>query len=260
MQQSWHSRRLSIITFITELWSVGKDALVQFVWSDLRSGLIDLRDLSRPVRAIIILGFVVTTITLFLLTQAAAMRSFFPFHTSVTPAPGRGLHIPILLFPLSLFLLSLAWAYLLTGARYSHWRIRWGVLFLYTLSAASWLVTLLATNPSSVAIGTLLYSVLLVTYLLPQASRLRPTFLFALTLICVGGLFAAAQLPLVLQDHNSGLPIGKTVLEGNLRSLATFAIPLLILIGLDIADFTVHASTWLTEATTKLLPLCYPPS
>jgi hypothetical protein len=252
MTQQWGGSFHALVNFLSRLLSTVVGGLREFVWSDLRSGFIDLRRLSRPVRAIIWLGFGLTILSLLLLTQTPALRALFPLYTSVTPVPGRGLHIPIMLFPLSLFLLSLAWTYVLTGARRCHWPIRWGVLLLYTLNVASWLATLLVSDPWAVAVGAFLFANVLICFFWPDPGEQRVAFIFAINLIAVGGFYAVVQTPLVLQDQASGLPIGKTVLEGNLRSLATLAIPLLILIGLDIADFTVHASTWLSQAATAL--------
>lgn len=253
MAQPLTNRFRALLDYISRLFSMLVAGVREFIWSDLRSGFVDLSDFSRPVRAIIWLGFGITALALLLLTQTPLIRSVFPLYTSVTPSPGRGLHLPVVLFPLSLFLLSLAWAYLLTGARRCHWFIRWGVLLFYLLNAVSWLSTLLASDPGAVGTATLLLVANLVCFFWPDPREKQTAIIFALNLIAVGGFYAVVQTPLVTQDVASGLPIGKTVLEGNLRSLVTLAMPLLFLIGLDIADFTVHASTWLNQAAVTLL-------
>jgi hypothetical protein len=254
MQRSERSAPHPLPSTISDLWATVRDALVEFVWADLRDGFIKLDGLPRAVRGSIWLGFLVTALTLSLLMLAPELRAYFPLHTSVTPVPGRGLHIPLLLFPLSLLLLCFAWAFLLSGARHSHWYIRLGVILLYTLTCANWLTPLVAGNPWHVVAALCLYLLLLASFLRRGRILLHTSYDFALTLLLVGAFFATVQYPLVLQDRTSGLPIGKTMLESNLRSLATVAIPLLILIGVDIADFTYSVSTWIGEAARRLIP------
>jgi hypothetical protein len=233
---------------------LAKAAFVEFVWADLRDGMIDLRGLSVGLQATILLGCAVVALCLGLLTQAPALRAAFPLYTSVVPAPGRGLQIPLVLFPLSLFLLTLAWAYLLSGARRAHWLIRLGIFALYALTMSNWTTSLLSSDPVRVAIALMLTSIVLVTFVLPSTRQVSPALFFALMLLCVGGAFVIMQVPLVLLDQASGLPIGKTVLESNLRSLTTVALPLLIVVGFDIADFALHLASWVTSSATTILP------
>jgi hypothetical protein len=150
--------------------------------------------------------------------------------------------------------LSLTWSYILVGARRCHWAIRLGAWVAFTLLCAGWLSSLLLTNPLHVVGGAALYAAVTFLYFWPRWGHMRLALDFAVTLLCIGVFFATVQFPLVVQDLASNLPIGKTILEGNLRTLAVLAVPLLILIGLDIADFTLAAATWSSEALTRLLP------
>src|SRR5690606_2219189 len=94
-------------------------------------------------------------------TQSATLRAIFPLVTSTTPANGRGLHVPLLLFPLSAFIVSVAWTYLLAGAYHSSWALRASTLLLYSLTCAVWLTSTLTPAPLIAALGLALFGLTL---------------------------------------------------------------------------------------------------
>ena len=143
------------------LWATLGATLSEFVWRDIRDGMINLRDFARPLRVTVWLGFSLLVLCLLLLTQVTTIRAAFPLFTSTTPVPGRGIQIPLPLFPLSALLLSVAWAYILAGAHHSHWAIRVGVALLYIMTCATWLTSALGSAPQHVTIAAALLALTL---------------------------------------------------------------------------------------------------
>lgn len=230
-----------------------RDLFVQFIWGDLRDGMLDLEALPRPLRLLVRFGLVLAILLILLITQSNWIRATFALQPSLLLVPGRGLLVPTVLFPLGLFLFSLAWTFTLTGAVFSAWPIRLGLLALYILSVAGWVSSLPISAPGSAWLGYMLVTLTCLIVLTWHRARRRPLRLFALLLLTIGGLFAAIHGPMVAVDRSSGLSLGAANFENNLRALGVLAIPLLILLGLDIADFAQHAAEWTTQAVTSFL-------
>lgn len=243
---AWQSARRFLAT-------VG-DLFEQFIWGDLRDGMLDLSPLPRSLRLLVYFGMTLALLLILLITQSGWVRATFDLQPSLVLVPGRGLLIPIILYPLGLFLFGLAWTFALTGAVFSAWPIRVGLLILYLLSVAGWISSLPVSAPGYAVLGSTLVLITSITVIFGRRLRRHPLRLFALLLLTTGGLFAAIHAPTVAQDRASGLSIGSANLENNLRALAVLAMPLLILVGLDIADFAQHAAEWVTQAATSLVP------
>lgn len=233
------------------LWAVTVGVLRDFVWADLRDGLISTQGLSRLARALVITGFVLLSAMLAALVLGDFWRQHFPLEPSIISAPGRGTLAPTLLLPVSIFVLAVAWSLALTGARASGGWLRGGVLALYLLTAAGWVTKLRPdeTAWAAVAWGSVGLAALLV--LLPRRWLPRAEWTFIPLLFAVGAMFSAVQYRLLTVDRMSGLPLGQASLEANILTLTSYALPLLLLIGLDIADFTRHAAAWVSAVVDR---------
>jgi hypothetical protein len=235
------------------LWAVTVGALRDFVWADLRDGLISANGLSRFARMVIVISFVLLGAMLATLVLGDFWRQRLPLEPSIISAPGRGTLAPTLLLPASIFILTVAWSLALTGARAGGGWLRGGVLALYLLMAAGWVTKLRPDegNWQQVAWGSVGLAALLV--LLPRRWLPRAEWAFIPLLFAVGAMFSAVQYRLLAADRLSGLPLGQASLEANILTLTSYALPLLLLIGLDIADFTRHASTWVSAIVAPTL-------
>jgi hypothetical protein len=233
------------------LWAVTVGALRDFVWADLRDGLISANGLSRFARMVIVISFVLLGAMLATLVLGDFWRQRLPLEPSIISAPGRGTLAPTLLLPASIFILTVAWSLALTGARAGGGWLRGGVLALYLLMAAGWVTKLRPDegNWQQVAWGSVGLAALLV--LLPRRWLPRAEWAFIPLLFAVGAMFSAVQYRLLAADRLSGLPLGQASLEANILTLTSYALPLLLLIGLDIADFTRHASTWVSAIVAR---------
>ncbi len=216
--------------------------------------MIELRGLSRVTRYLVWLGFGLLFLMLATLITNEQLRSLFELRPSMLDTPGRGTLIPVVLFPLTIFLLSVAWSFVLTGARHSHWIIRIGVLSLFMLISVNWLGMIVGASAVPLSIGAACLVGLVLLFVLPASrfTQAEPMFLF--TLFCVGTLFATVQLHVVQQDRMSGIPIGQASLESNIQTFSSLIFPFLLLIGIELAEFTIHAAGWVTETVIQRLP------
>lgn len=253
------------------LWAVSLGAARDIVWSDIREGMIDLRGLSRTTRLLILSGFVLLAAMVAALLFNDFWRSLFPLMASMNSTPGRGKLIPVVLIPVTLFLIAVGWSFVLTGAVHSHPLMRLGVLAIYTLSSVSWMSTninfleILNGEPSvsireQWLVGLSIFFVLAVPLLFVIRWRAKPwpvvEFSFLLLFITCSLLLAQERELATLQQF--GIPIIMSLLERNISTLQGFVYPLLLLIGVDIAGFTYKVADWTTTTVTERLPYWAP--
>jgi hypothetical protein len=227
----------------------------EFILEDLRQGRINLMDLPWVSRQLARLGLLLNFAMLGVLLSSDQLRALFELRPALNPVPGRGQLIPVVLFPLSLFLLSLAWTYALRGSITAHAWIRAGVLALFTTTAAAWLAHIALTSPVATWIGLVLLLLTVIVHLVAAHRPFPAGLTFATLLLLVGGFFALVQGRLLASDQMSGHVLGEAALESSLGSLATLVLPLLMLVGFDIAGFAVRAATWTAAFAQRMMPV-----
>lgn len=250
--------RTTLAVVVGLLWAISFGALRDFVWADLRGGLMDLRGLGRTTRALAWLGFGLLAAMIVALVFNDVWRAQFPFIAvrSETDA-GRGALLPIALVPVSLFLFAMAWSFMLTGALHSHPVIRLGALLLYVSTAISMTSTAISDLSGRPLLGwTAVGAIGLVPLIFAARWRAapRPAPEFVLFLVPVALTLALAQLQGVTSWRLNNVPIMFFSLSLNLGAAQQFVLPLLFLIGVDIANFTQQAAGWTTAILAARLP------
>ncbi len=251
--------RGTLIALLGFLWAVSFGAVRDFVWADLREGLIDLRGLSRPVRALAWIGFGLLALMLVAVLFNDFWRATSPLLTLTEPLPGRGRMLPIALLPATLFLLSVSWAFLLTGALRSHILIRLGVLFLFLPAAGLWLANSLASaGISGISLGLVISGVATLAvplfFLLAARRKPRPAGEFLALLVLTALVFIPTQADDVESWRQLGSPLMIAKIEATLGFLSYLILPLLLLVGVDIANFARQASGWTMRVATERFP------
>lgn len=253
------------------LWAISLGAVRDFVWADLREGLISTRGLSHSTRTLVWLGFGLFTAMLGLLLGNDLLRANFPLVPVLTTLAGRGQMLPVALLPLTLFLLAMAWSFALAGALHSHPALRLGLLLLYLLNAGLHVLSLLSTFgldlsygfssslsmlAGLVRVGLALGSIggVALFFVLRWRARPRPALEFACLLLLIAVPFALGQAQEVNNLRSLGMPLGILLLEFYLALLGFLIMPLLFFIGVDIASFARQAAGWAGQAVTERLP------
>jgi hypothetical protein len=258
--------RTTFAALIGLLWAVSFGAIRDFVWADLREGLIDLRGLSRLTRALIWMGFGLFLVMVVVLLENNLLREAFSLIAlpdAYIFAPGRGNMLPLVLVPLSMFFVTMAWAFVLTGALHSHLAIRLGVLMFYLLSAIRQ-VEIMAASLSIgfldfwtvaqfvIVAGSIL--LMLLIFLVRAFGRPRPVIEFLLIFLAAGIATLVSHAYNVDAYHTTGVPLGLAYLQLSIMEMGSVVLPFLLFLGVDIADFAQQSSGWVTDIVVQRLP------
>ncbi|MCS7059629.1 MAG: hypothetical protein RMN25_00550 [Anaerolineae bacterium] len=235
------------------MWALTFGALRDFVWADLKAGLIDLRGLSRVTRGLIGLGFALMALTIGLLIFNDFWRASADLIALPNSLPGRGTLAPVPLLPATLFLLSMAWSFALVGALHSHWAIRWGVLALFVIVSATRIGSM--TKLGSAGAGVLGVATVIALFVIRLRWKLPLGLDFLLVLTLVSFSFLTPQAQGISDWRVTGVPLVVSDLNGHLLTVSTLAFPMLMLVGLSMAQFTHLASKWTVEIVQHRLPV-----
>jgi hypothetical protein len=249
--------RMTLMALLGLLWAVSFGALRDFVWADIRSGLIDLRGLSRATRALIWLGLLLILLMVGALLFNDVWRDLFPLIAQVNGIPGRGALLPVALLPLSLFMLSIAWAFLLTGALHTHWLARLGILIFYMLVTSIRVVALVSTQLVNGYFGDLsMWACVVALLAVPvfffvrRRSLAHPIVDFTVLLILIALIYIVSQSSGVASWHAFGIPVTLAEIEADIQFPSLVIMPLLLFFGVDVANFTRRAAGWVVDIVT----------
>jgi hypothetical protein len=247
--------RIPWAALIGLLWAISFGALRDYVWADLREGLVRLHGLTRAVRFQVVLGFLLLLAAVGLLLFNDVLRLRFDLSPASLDIPGRGNLIPSVLLPVTLLLMALAWSYALAGALRIHPAMGSIPLLLYLSTAAGALVS--AGDPSApfVWAGWAALGLVVVMFVTPPLRRLPADIALVILLALVGVQYGLVQTEILLQDRISGIKLGQINLESSIQSMQSLALPFLLLVGMDIARFTQQASTWVVLVVRRRLPV-----
>ena len=154
------------------------------------------------------------------------------------------------IYVLSVLLLSLAWAYLLTGVVHARWPVHVGGMVAYSLAFAD-PIQALAINPVMMLVAL---GVLALTWVVGFSHRLvRRDRGLGLVL---PGLHFFLALGLYVACYIGSLTTGSALLFGfatsiQLVALQFFLIPVVFLSGTDFAEWGEVAGTWLAEQVRR---------
>lgn len=237
------------------LLTISQRAVRDFIWADLREGLIDLRTLPQHPRRLARAGFI-----LFGMVIAALLLSdFWRANSKLLDLTGghifRGQLLPVGLLPVTLFLLVVAWSFILTAAIHCHPVLRIFFLTIYLLIAIGWANSLpgsAAQTEQWIAAGAVAGVALL--FVLRWRSQPRPVLEFAIVFTLVSIVFLLAQRQELKTLEHFGIPTGLAKISGNINFLGGLVTPMLLLVGMSIADFTRRASHWAGDVVTARAP------
>lgn len=224
-------------------------SLVQHVlWIELREGMLDLSGIDRRARAVVWLGLGLLVMVIAALVTNGVWRgaSDLVLLDAATP---RGLLAPRWLFPGTLFLLAIAWTFALTGALHARREIRGSVLLLYLLNSVGWLQSLFSNftfDDGWYATAVVAQVAIIALFVWRGGRPARPTFEFGTLFVLVSIGYLLTQYHALDAMHRLGIPTQFARVRFNVNYLNGLVLPLVLFIGVDIAEFVHRAAHWTT--------------
>lgn len=235
--------------------SFGRSALATFsdgmrklVFADLQDGVVRVGDLPRLTRSLVWIGFVLLFLGVGMLFFNEPLREAFPLLPMIGGTTGRGELVPFTLIPLTIFILSVAWGFMLAGALHARLLVRLAVLLLYVMVAGVWT----AATTSSILGALVAWAALLfvpVFFFLRRRKTAAPALEFAVFLVSISLTFGISQVYAIAAWRISGIPGVLANVPTMLYTFDLLVIPLLLFIGVDIAEFVHRTASWVSGLT-----------
>lgn len=235
--------------------SFGRSALTTFsdgmrklVVADLRPGVVHVGDLPRLTRTLAWIGFVLLFAGVGLLFFNEPLREAFPLLPMIGVTTGRGELVPYVLIPLTIFIFSIAWGFMLTGAPHTRRVVKLPVVLLYLMVAGVWTAGTAHSIPAALSSWGALLSVP-VYFFLRRRSKAAPALEFGVLLVCVSLTFGVSQVYAIGAWRLSGIPGVLANMPTMVYTFDLLVIPLLLYIGVDIAEFVHKTASWSSGLT-----------
>jgi hypothetical protein len=233
--------RTTVAATVALIAALGLGAARELIWDELRGGMLNLRGLRRPLQVLVVFGFALVLAMLVAMVFNDFLRGRYDLFVLPSGTPGRGSLVPSPLLSVTLFVLAVGWAFVLASALETLLMARIALLVVYVCFASVWQGFGLGdANDRLVQVGWVGVIAVVVLYGIRLRLPSRPVLDFALLLGFVTLTFAAGQYRLVDFDRSSGGAFGLFQAVQSVELLAALVLPLLFLIGLDIAAFALN--------------------
>jgi len=242
-------------------WGLPFGVLRDFVWADLRDDTIDVRGLPVATSSLIWFAAIVLAVMIVALLFGDVWRGRWPLIPTPNGTPGRGSLVPVALLPATILLFAVAWCLILVGSLFAGLKTRLAVLGFFLLTLADWTdppsstewADLAATPSLWVAVGTMAAVGTMVAR--PRWARRNAALAFVALLLLAAAQLVPAQAR-SLEDWRvlTGIPLMMARIEDDVTSLRLLIMPLLLLIGIDVAIFIRQVAGWTTDVVAERFP------
>jgi hypothetical protein len=253
-------------TVLRTLWLLVAGGWETFVWGNIRAGSVSVEGTPRSFRLLIRAALLLVVGLLVTLLFSDTWRRLSPLVPMLFYSDSlSGLYAPQALVPITIGLLTLAWAYLVGGALHAPWwgkLIIVGLLIIFDLSFSLQLVTsipevlgLMALHATG-ALWTIVailahvagWLMLAVLFVLRWRRAARPGFEFpallaAMTVIFYSSYYGALASSLAFQAGTSSTALQ---LSNTLDTISVFLMPFLLISGAGVAGFGMTLTSELT--------------
>ena len=253
--------RATVAATVGLIAALGFGAVRELIWDELRGGMLNLHGLRRPLRVLVVFGFALLLAMLVAMVFNDFLRGRYDLFVLPGGTTGRGSLIPTPLLSVTLFVLAVGWAFVLASALDTPLVARIALLAVYVSFASVWQGFGFGNrNDQLVAVGWIGVIAVVALFAIRIKLPARPVVDFCLLLAFVTLTFAAGQYRLFDFDRSSGGAFGLFQATQSVELLSTFVLPLMFLIGLDIAAFALNIGEFATHFvedrfTERVLPL-----
>lgn len=235
------------------IWAASFGIVRDFVWADLRVGLLRVDGFSRVTRAFVLLGFLLLLATLGMVISNDAIREVTPLLDLSPPDPRRGSTIPGAAVPATLFILTVAWSYLLTGSLHAHPLVRVLIPTLYIMNHADFGGKIWESRPLLMLASWVPLLALPAVVAARWTRPARPPQELMAILILVTWNQLIVQLHIAEAVRDGGANLFLSSFNNSLLNLTLLVMPFVLLTGLDIADFTRRMGGWVSAVGQQRL-------
>lgn len=196
----------------------------------------------------VILGLLGFTTTLMIF--AGTLRDAFQIIVITTDSYPNGLLLPSTAIGLVLFLLCMAWSFLLVAIQHSAWWMRRIGVFIHLFMIGIWIISLAQSNMAlfGVVIVTLCIQTIIVLRR-PHGHLVRNWVLIAL---CESVILALPHTVYLQQYQVSGIGMLFTSVANFIQSQFAFITPMLFLVGISMAQAALNIADWGTQTAQHL--------
>ena len=224
------------------------DAMRKLVIDDLQPGVVHVDDLPRLTRTLAWLGFILVFAGVAMLFFNEPLREVFPLLPMLGGTAGRGDLVPFVLIPVTIFILAVAWGFMLAGALHARLIVKLAVLVLYLVVAGVWTAGTATSLPATVVSwGALL--LVPVYFFLRRKAKAAPAPEFGVLLILVSITYGVSQIYAIQAWRLSGVPGVLANVPTLLYTFDMLVIPLMLFLGVDIAEFVHKTASWTSGLT-----------
>jgi hypothetical protein len=224
------------------------DAMRKLVIDDLQPGVVHVGDLPRLTRTLAWLGFILVFAGVAMLFFNEPLREVFPLLPMLGGTTGRGGLVPFVLIPITIFILSVAWGFMLAGALHAGLIVRLAVLVLYLVVAGVWTAGT-ATNLPAALVSWSALLLVPVYFFLRRRAKAAPAPEFGVLLILVSLTYGVSQVYAIQAWRLSGVPGVLANVPTLLYTFDMLVIPLMLFLGVDIAEFVHKTASWTSGLT-----------
>jgi hypothetical protein len=243
--------RGTLVLLVGILFLVASGAMREFVWADLRGGALRLRGLGRATKVVAWMGIAFLVALIVAIIFSDAIRSLFTLTASRRGSPGRGTLLPQPLLPITLFLLAVAFALMMTGALHlrSSLRLLSLVVYLAVVGEFADIARGLETGEPWQRTAVLVCALAVpVVFAVRWRSKPEPLLEFAVLFALIGTTLGLCQQLVLEADREfGGVSVAFSEATLLIGFLGILALPFVFFIGIDIAEFGFRAAGWTVE-------------
>lgn len=245
--------RGTIFLIIGVVLLVASGAMREFVWADLRAGVLRFSDLTRSAKFLVFLMLGCLLALTIGMVFHEYWRTTFDLVSARGGTPGRGTLVAKPLLPVTLFLIGLATAVALTGALHVRRPLRVVAVLVYLGLIGDWAHvarTIGAGEPWQRTTILVALAAVPVFFAIRWTAKARPLFEFCVIFASIAVTLGLSQQILLEADRrfsNGGISLAASQSSEVISGLALFSIPFLFMIGLDIAEFGLRVSGWTVQ-------------
>ena len=181
-------------------------------------------------------------ITTGLMVFASQLRAQFQIIVIATESYPNGLLLPSTVIGLVLFLLCMAWSFLLVAIQHSAWWIRVSGIFVHLFMMGTWSINLAQTELW--LFGLIMGVMAIQTLLLLRRPHTHLVGNWVVIALCESILLALPHSIYLQQYQVSGIGLLFTSVANFIQSQFAFITPMLFLVGISMAQAALNISDW----------------